>query len=112
MSNCVNLQNAECDFNVKKYIGDMFVEMEDAPEAVGARLKAVREILKMTKRDFAGRAGISEQVYGAAENGSRDLSLPAAKQLRRTYSLPLEFLYFGKMEDLPARLSNALMSKS
>ena len=79
----------------------MLQELEDQPEAVGARLKRVREILGFSKRDFAERAGLTEQVYGPFENANHELSLRAAKLLRRTYGLPLEFMYFGKIEDLP-----------
>lgn len=82
--------------------------MEDHPEAVAARLKRVREIYGLTKKEFAERAGLSEQVYGPFENARRDLSLQAAKRLRKTYGLPLEFVYFGSIEDLPTRIAKAL----
>lgn len=86
----------------------MLQDFEDKPEAVAARLKRVREILDLKKREFAERAGLSEQVYGAYENAKRDLSLQAAKKLRKTYGLSLEFMYFGNMEDLPTRISKHL----
>ncbi|MEP5729592.1 MAG: helix-turn-helix transcriptional regulator [Sulfitobacter sp.] len=84
------------------------MEQEDKAEAVAARLKRVREILGLTKKEFAERAGLSEQVYGPFENARRDLSLIAAKKLRKTYNLPLEFMYFGKIDDLPTRISTVL----
>lgn len=86
----------------------MLEELEDSREAVGARLKKVREILSMAKKEFAEKAGISEQVYGPFENAKRDLSLQSAKKLRKAYSLPLDFLYFGKTDDLPTRISREL----
>ncbi|KGM47451.1 helix-turn-helix domain-containing protein [Pseudooceanicola atlanticus] len=86
----------------------MLEELEDSREAVGARLKKVREILGMAKKEFAEKAGISEQVYGPFENAKRDLSLQSAKKLRKAYSLPLDFLYFGKTDDLPTRISREL----
>lgn len=87
---------------------DMLEHLEDNPTAVAARLCRVREVLGLTKREFAERAGMSEQTYGPFENGKRDLSLQAAKKLRKAYQLPLEFLYFGKIEDLPTRISREL----
>jgi transcriptional regulator with XRE-family HTH domain len=86
----------------------MLQELEDKPEAVAARLQAVREILGLSKRDFAERAGLSEQVYGPFENAKRPLTLQAAKKIRQAYSLPYEFLFFGKVDDLPTRISRAL----
>lgn len=90
------------------YIGPMLEDLEDKREAVAARLEKVRSILGLSKKEFAERAGMSEQVYGPFENARRDLSLDGAKKLRRTYGLPLEFMYFGKVEDLPTRISREL----
>lgn len=86
----------------------MLQDQEDTPEAVAARLQAVREILGLSKREFAEKAGLSEQVYGPFENARRPLTLQAAKKLRSAYSLPYEFLFFGKVDDLPTRISREL----
>jgi len=42
----------------------MLEHMADSPEAVAARLARVRAILGLSKRDFADRAGLTEQTYG------------------------------------------------
>ena len=86
----------------------MLEELEDHPEAVGARLCRIREILGLNKRQFAERAGMTEQTYGPFENGKRPLSLDAAKKLRKTYDLTLEFMYFGKIDDLPHWITKEL----
>lgn len=80
----------------------------DNIEAIAARLQRVREILAYSKKDFAERAGMTEQTYGPFENAKRELSLIAAKKLRKTYGLSLEFLYFGNIDDLPTRISREL----
>lgn len=86
----------------------MLEDQEDHIEAVASRLKRVREILGYTKKEFAERAGMTEQTYGPFENAKRELSLSAAKKLRKRYGLSLEFMYFGKIEDLPTRISKDL----
>ncbi|NOX39742.1 MAG: helix-turn-helix transcriptional regulator [Alphaproteobacteria bacterium] len=86
----------------------MLEDQEDNIEAVAARLRRVRTVLGLSKKDFAERAGIGEQVYGPFENANRELSLNAAKKLRRTYGLSLEFMYFGKIDDLPHRIASVL----
>ena len=86
----------------------MLEEQEDHIDAVSARLKRVREVLGLSKKDFADRAGLTEQTYGPFENAKRELSLTAAKKLRKRYGLPLEFMYFGKIDDLPTRISKDL----
>ena len=89
-------------------LAPMITHTDDSRDAVAARLKRAREILNLSKKEFAERAGISMQTYGPFENGHRDLSLQSAKLLRKTYGLTLEYLYFGNIEDLPTRISRHL----
>ncbi|MFS4579936.1 helix-turn-helix domain-containing protein [Phaeobacter sp. C3_T13_0] len=86
----------------------MLEDQQDSIAAVSARLKHVRESLGFDKRGFAEGANMSEQAYGAFENGKRELSLQAAKKLRKRYRLSLEFLYYGITDDLPTRISKYL----
>jgi len=86
----------------------MFIEQEDNIDAVAARLKRVREVLGLGKKEFAEKADMSEQAYGSFENAKRELSLQAAKKIRKTYGLSLEFLYFGNTDDIPTRISKSL----
>lgn len=66
-------------------IADMLQHLEEKPEVIAARLWRVREIMDLTKREFAEKAGMSQQVYGPFEKGKRDISLQAAKKLQKTY---------------------------
>jgi transcriptional regulator with XRE-family HTH domain len=86
----------------------MIHDQTDSVEAVAARLKAVREALGMTKREFAEKADMGEQTYGPFENAVRPLSLTAAKKLRAAHGLSLEFMYFGNKADLPHRIAEKL----
>ena len=86
----------------------MLRELEDADEAVAARLKAARKAIGMNKREFAEAADMGEQTYGPFENGTRPLSLIAAKQIRKAHGLTLEFMYFGNIADLPHRIAAKL----
>ena len=51
---------------------------------------------------------MGEQTYGPFENGIRPLSLIAAKKIRKAHGLTLEFMYFGKIADLPHRIATKL----
>lgn len=86
----------------------MMEEKEDQPEAVAARLLRVRQIIGVSKKDFAEKADMAEQTYGAFENGKRYLSLEGAKKIRKAHEISLEFIYFGKTDDLPTRISKLL----
>lgn len=83
-------------------------DQEDAREAVCARLTRIRELSGLNKKDFSARLDMSPQAWGEYENGKRDLPLPVAKKLRKVYSIPLEFTYFGNRSDLPHRIATEL----
>lgn len=86
----------------------MLEDKGDDIAAVAERLKAARLALGMEKKEFAERADMGMQTYGPFENAKRPLSLEAAKKLRKAYGLPLEFMYFGKIDDLPHKIAAKL----
>jgi transcriptional regulator with XRE-family HTH domain len=83
----------------------MLEELGDSREAVSARLKKAREILGMDQHIFAAKAGLLPQTYGPYETGKRDLTLESAKKIRKAHGLTLEFMFFGKIADLPHRIA-------
>lgn len=87
---------------------DLLEDQEDAREAVCARLTRIRELSGLNKKEFSSRLNMSPQAWGEYENGKRDLPLSVAKKLRKIYSIPLEFTYFGIRSDLPHRIATEL----
>ena len=83
----------------------MLEEQADSRDAVALRLIRVREVLGYDQKSFAEKAGLLPQTYGPYETGKRELTLTSAKLLRRTYGIPLDFLFFGKTDDLPQRIA-------
>lgn len=83
----------------------MLEELGDDREAIAARLKRIREILDLDQKTFAAKAGFLPQTYGPFETGKRDLTLDAAKKLRKAYGVTLDFLFFGNIGDLPHRIA-------
>ncbi|PTV94904.1 DNA-binding XRE family transcriptional regulator [Rhodobacter aestuarii] len=81
---------------------------DDSREAVAARLERIREFLNYSKREFAVKAGISEQTYNGYSSASRPISMESAKKFRKTYGLPLDFILFGSTGELPMRYLPAL----
>lgn len=81
----------------------------DSFEAVARRLEAVRAALEIpTRKEFASRAWITEQMYSDWMNHRRGVSRANAKKLAATYSLSLDFIYFGNKDALPHRIASAL----
>lgn len=86
----------------------MTIPTDDSVESIAVRLKMAREALGLDKKTFAERAGLGQQTYGPFENAVRTITLDAAKRLRATYGLSLEFIYFGKIDDLPHKIATQL----
>lgn len=78
---------------------------DDSREAVAARLRRVREILGMDQRTFAAKAGMLPQTYGPFETGKRDLTLEAARKIRRAHGITMEYMFYGQIGDLPHRIA-------
>ena len=87
---------------------NMVDEPEDSREAISRRLRAAREAIGLTQKEFAEMAGLLTQTYGPFETGKRDLTLEAARKIRRSHGLSLEFLFFGNKADLPHRIAEKL----
>lgn len=86
----------------------MLEETPDSRENVAARLRRARDIIGLDQKSFAEKAGILPQTYGPFETGKRDLTLEAAKKIRKAHGLTLEFMYFGNIADLPHRIATKL----
>lgn len=82
---------------------------EESMEAIAARLEAVRAVLQIkTRREFAERAGISQQLYSDWINLRKAVSRPSASKLVETYDLSLDFIYRGNKDALPHRIAKDL----
>lgn len=82
---------------------------DESLAGIGRRLRAARLALGYeSKRQFAERAGLTEQTYGPWELGVREITREGAKQLRRHYGLSMDFIYFGNKDALPHSLAKLL----
>ncbi|WP_256509185.1 XRE family transcriptional regulator [Crossiella sp. SN42] len=66
--------------------------MEDVLEAVGPRLRALRNARGITLADLAVTTGISESTLSRLESGQRKATLELLLPLARTYDVPLDDL--------------------
>jgi len=84
--------------------------MIDPPEIIGQRLKALRLALECrTQTDFARKLGIEKNTYNPFEKGTRELTFETACLIRKRFKIPLDYLFWGDMEDqLPMAVSRRL----
>ena len=75
------------------------------PDPVARRLTLTREILGLTEKEFAERAGVILSRYHLWETGKSPISLSSAMALTAAHGLTLDWLYRGKVQGLPLWLA-------
>lgn len=79
--------------------------MVDHPEVIGPRLRALRIALGFhTQIKFAKAIGVEKNTYNPWEKGSRPLTFEGACLIRRKFKIPLDYLFFGEIGELPVRI--------
>jgi len=73
------------------------------------RLLWHRNLLGLSQADYAAKAGLKRPAVNNYESGDFQIGLAAARALRSTYGLSLDFLYEGEVQALPMNLRNALL---
>ena len=74
-------------------------------DPVARRLALTREILGLTEKEFAQRAGVILSRYHLWETGRSPISLSSAITICDTHGLTLDWLYRGKTLGLPWQLA-------
>ncbi len=84
--------------------------MIDAPEIVGPRLRRLRLACGFkTQKQFADAIGVEKNTYNPWEKGTRPLTFEGALLIRRRFKVPLDYLFFGDLQDeIPSRILKQL----
>lgn len=80
------------------------------PEAVGGRLEALRLFHGLNKNDFSKSVGIDATSYGKIEKGLKPLKADMAFRIAERWGVSMDFLYRGRLTELPDKLADHLMS--
>ena len=75
------------------------------------RLLWHRNLLALSQIEYATKAGLKRAAVNNYESGDFQIGLAAARALRSTYGLSLDFIYEGVTDALPMNLRNALLDK-
>lgn len=87
----------------------MLEHMEKPYADTAARILWHRHLLGFTQKEYAERAGLKRAALNNYESGDFQVGLSAARALRKTYGLSLDFIYEGEAEALPMNLRKALL---
>ena len=77
-------------------------------EDVGRRLRLLRMVVDMDQIPFAKSVGIKQSRWSSYERGARMLTLAAARALRETYGVSLDWIYLGDPSGWPYRMHEKL----
>ena len=74
-----------------------------------ARIVWHRTLLGLTQAEYGENAGLKRAAINNYESGDFQIGLAAARALRATYGLSLDFIYEGIADALPMNLRKALL---
>lgn len=81
-------------------------------ERVGARLEAVRSALNLGKGEFAKSFGVDPSSYSKIIKGEKPLLAESAFRISETWSIPMDFIYRGRLLGLPEEIADDLRRQS
>ena len=90
-------------------MSNMILCMEKPYSDIAKRLVWHRALLGFTQKEYAEKAGLKRAAINNYESGDFQIGLAAARALRKTYGLSLDFIYEGEAEALPMNLRKALL---
>lgn len=76
---------------------------------IASRIKWHRELLSLTQKDYAEKAGLKRAQLNNWEGGDHRIGIDGARALRKTYGLSLDFIYEGVDDALSMTLRKALL---
>lgn len=68
-----------------------------------------RTLLGVSQAEYGAKAKLKRAAINNYESGEFQVGLAAARALRKTYGLSLDFIYEGISDALPMNLRNALL---
>lgn len=94
---------------VTRNMSGSYSPMEKPYADQAARIVWHRNLLDKTQQEYAALAGLKRAALNNYESGDFQIGLAAARALRKTYGLSLDFIYEGEVETLPMNLRKALL---
>lgn len=85
---------------------------ETTAEAVGSRVRAVRQAMKLSGTKFAAMIGVDQSLLSKIERGQRDLSREVALAVVSQTGCSLDYLYLARRDGLPAGLLARILETS
>lgn len=80
------------------------------PLAVGERLVRLRHYHGVNQGEFADSVGIDRSSYSKIERGAKALKADMAFAIAERWGVSMDFLYRGRLDDLPHKMAENLMS--
>jgi len=78
-------------------------------KGVGSRLDALREALDLPRGEFATTFGVDPSSYTKIANGTKPLKSEHAYAISERWGVSMDFLYRGRLADLPAELRESIL---
>jgi transcriptional regulator with XRE-family HTH domain len=94
---------------VTRKMSEQYIQMDKPFSDQASRIVWHRNLLRLSQAEYAQKAGLKRPAINNYESGDFQIGLAAARALRSTYGLSLDFIYEGVTDALPMNLRNALL---
>lgn len=88
---------------------DMLILRESRPERVGPRITALREVLGLSKAEFADSLSVDRSSLSKIEKGKAGLDIATGELVANLYGFGLDYIYRGDLSDAPLSLRAELL---
>jgi transcriptional regulator with XRE-family HTH domain len=78
---------------------------------IGRRVRAWRKVVGLKQNELAQVIGVDNSSLSKIEQGKKPLSATMAMALHRRYGLCMNFIYFGAIGQLPARVAADVLAE-
>lgn len=94
----INLRGA--NFHARAY-GPAMPKVDDpSAQAVGERIRILRDALEMSQTDFAKQAGLARAAVATWERGAQRPGIALAQKITDRYGVTLDWLFLGRTHTL------------
>lgn len=88
------------------------LEGDMSPDAIGARLRLIREAFDLSKSDIADMLDIERSHWSRFENGQRAIPYDKAARLVQRFGVSLDFIFLGRWSGIEFATAERLRKAS
>lgn len=95
----------------RNYVSHVAKENDSSPQAVGERIRNLREALGLSQTEFAKQAGLVRAAVATWERGAQRPGIALAQKITDRYGVTLDWIFLGRVNTLRHDMIGLLSGK-